>query len=101
MAAIPRDEVVRLARLARLELSAAEVELFARQLTDILEFARQVNGVDTSAIEAIIGAPEHQASSKLRDDQRHASLDREAVLDLAAEADRTNGLFIVPRVLNE
>lgn len=101
MATIPRDEVLRLARLARLDLSTAEVELFTRQLGDILEFARQVNAVDTSSSEAIGAEPEPQASDRWRRDERQASLDRDAVLDLAPEADRTTGLFVVPRVLGE
>lgn len=101
MATISADEVRRLARLARLELSSDEVERFTRQLGDILEFARQVNAVDTSSIDANGGRSDDQASGRLRDDAPQASLDREAVLDSAPEADRSAGLFLVPRVLNE
>jgi aspartyl-tRNA(Asn)/glutamyl-tRNA(Gln) amidotransferase subunit C len=101
VATIPHDEVLGLARLARLGLSAAETELFARQLGDILEFARQVNAVDTSSVEAITMEAEGQDSGRWRNDVPQPSLAREAVLDLAPEADRETGLFVVPRVLGE
>ena len=101
MATISREEVLRLARLARLELSADEVELFTRQLGDILEFAHQVSAVDTSSFEAVRLQPAGQSSACWRDDEPQPSLDRAAVLDLAPNADRNAGLFIVPRVLHE
>ena len=43
-------DVLRIAELARLELSEAEVELFSRQITDILGYAEQVREVDTSGV---------------------------------------------------
>ena len=35
---VSRDEILKIAKLARLKLSAEEVEKFARQLNDILDF---------------------------------------------------------------
>lgn len=92
---------MRLARLARLELSPDEVERLTRQLCEILEFAHQVKAVDTTSIDAPSAPAASQASERWRDDERQPSLDRDAVLDLAPEVDRAAGLFIVPRVLNE
>jgi aspartyl-tRNA(Asn)/glutamyl-tRNA(Gln) amidotransferase subunit C len=101
MATIPRDEVLRLARLARLDLTEAEIDRFTRQLGDILEFVRQVNAVDTLSVETLALSPEQQDSDRLRDDERQPSLERDAVLDLAPKADRAAGLFVVPPVLSE
>jgi aspartyl-tRNA(Asn)/glutamyl-tRNA(Gln) amidotransferase subunit C len=96
---LDKDEVLRLARLARLDLTQAEVELFTRQLREILTFAHQVDAVDTSAIvEATPGPP--AASDTLRDDVLVPSLDRDQVLELAPDGDRKTGLFKVPRVFN-
>ena len=97
MATFTRDEVQRLARLARLELTAEELDLFARQLGDILAFAEQIQAVDTAT------APEGAAGDPfdaLRDDHPGPCLDRDEVLILAPEADRASGLFKVPRVIN-
>ena len=46
MAGISRDEVLHVARLARLELSDDEVAKFQEQLSDILEAVSKVSELD-------------------------------------------------------
>ncbi len=94
------QEVLRLARLARLELSSDEVERLTRQLSEILTFARQVEAVDTSSI-GDTPASGAEFGDTLRDDTLMPGLDRDAVLSLAPDADREKGLFKVPRVFVE
>ncbi|HEY2326671.1 MAG TPA: Asp-tRNA(Asn)/Glu-tRNA(Gln) amidotransferase subunit GatC [Gaiellaceae bacterium] len=50
MAKITRDEVLHVARLARLELSDAEVAKFQEQLSDILEAISKVSELDLSDV---------------------------------------------------
>ena len=50
MARITRDEVLHVARLARLELSDAEVAKFQEQLSDILEAVSKVAELDLSDV---------------------------------------------------
>ena len=50
MARITRDEVLHVARLARLELSDAEVAKFQEQLSDILEAVSKVSELDLSDV---------------------------------------------------
>jgi aspartyl-tRNA(Asn)/glutamyl-tRNA(Gln) amidotransferase subunit C len=91
------EEVERIARLARLALTAEERDLFARQLTSILQYAEQLREVDTAGV-----APtSHPLALKtpLREDHTHASLPRDEALQRAPEADVAAGLFKVPRVL--
>ncbi|NLG50339.1 MAG: Asp-tRNA(Asn)/Glu-tRNA(Gln) amidotransferase subunit GatC [Chloroflexi bacterium] len=47
---LSREQVLHIAELAKLELTEAEVELFAGQLSDILEYAEKLNRLDTEAI---------------------------------------------------
>jgi aspartyl-tRNA(Asn)/glutamyl-tRNA(Gln) amidotransferase subunit C len=49
--AISRDEVLHVARLARLELSEDELERFAEQLSAILEAVGKVSELDLSDVE--------------------------------------------------
>ena len=86
----------RIAALARLELTADEIERFAGQLTAILAYADQVQRVDTSGVEAVASSP---ADTVWRDDGLVPSLDRDRLLEQAPAADRAAGLFKVPRVL--
>jgi aspartyl-tRNA(Asn)/glutamyl-tRNA(Gln) amidotransferase subunit C len=92
-----REDVERVARLARLELDPHEQDLFARQLADILAYAEQIQRVDTTGIEPTSHAPGSGAS--MRDDAVLPSLPREASLEAAPDADLTGGLFKVPRVM--
>ena len=48
---ISREEVLHVARLARLELSDGEVERFAEQLSAILEAVSKVGELDLSGVE--------------------------------------------------
>ena len=90
-----REDVERVARLARLELTDAEKDLFARQLAGILAYAEQVQAVDTHGIEPTSHAVATAAS--WREDELTASLDRADATAAAPAAGA--GLFKVPRVL--
>ena len=90
-------DVERIATLARLELTADEVALFAEQLTAILAYADQVQQVDTSVVGIVPAAATDGAA--MREDEPQPSVDRDVVLSQAAAADRAAGLFKVPRVI--
>ncbi len=48
MAKLMRDDVLKLARLARLHLSDAEIEQFTKEISDILRYIEQLQSVDLS-----------------------------------------------------
>ena len=50
MSNLNRQDVQRIADLARLELSAEELELFTRQLGDILTYVEQIRALDTTGV---------------------------------------------------
>jgi aspartyl-tRNA(Asn)/glutamyl-tRNA(Gln) amidotransferase subunit C len=90
-------EVTRVAALARLALSADEVELFTRQLADILSHVEQIRDVDTTGI-APMSHPFGDGPAWRADDP-HASIDRDAILSQAPSGSPRAGLFKVPKVL--
>src|SRR5262245_57725579 len=92
-------EVAHIADLARLELSDAEREAFARQLTDILSYAEAIQSVDTTAIRAAASAEGGPQGEGWRADVPAPSLDRDTVLAQAPRPAREAGLFRVPKVL--
>jgi aspartyl-tRNA(Asn)/glutamyl-tRNA(Gln) amidotransferase subunit C len=95
--AFSRSEVEAIAALANLELEEEELDLFARQLGEILDYAIQVQSIDTTGVPptASIGI-RHEAD---RADVVQPSLEREAALANAPDASLAAGLFKVPRVL--
>ena len=89
-------DVERIARLANLELTSEEKQLFTRQLADILAYAEQVQGVDTAGVPATAHVNAHGVE---REDVPKSSL---AVSDAVANAPDgapSAGLFRVPRVI--
>jgi aspartyl-tRNA(Asn)/glutamyl-tRNA(Gln) amidotransferase subunit C len=92
-----RDDVERIARLARLELTEQEKTLLTPQLSSFLAYAEQVQAVVTAGVPPT-SHPLGTAGS-WRDDVVQPSLPREEALSQAPEPDLANGLFKVPRVL--
>lgn len=89
-------DVPYLARLARLELSGEEIELFGGQLGRILDHVEQMNKLDISGIEPTAHAI--TVFDVIRDDAVTESLPKAAILENAPH--NANGLFLVPKVLD-
>ncbi|MEJ5329494.1 MAG: Asp-tRNA(Asn)/Glu-tRNA(Gln) amidotransferase subunit GatC [Desulfobaccales bacterium] len=93
--AITQDEVLHVASLARLTLAPEEVELFTRQLGDILAYVNQLAQVDTTGVAPMTHVlPEPEA---FREDVVTESLPREEALANAPA--KEEGAFMVPRVI--
>ena len=97
--AIDRAQVKHVAHLARLELTGAEEERLAQQLSSVLGYVEQLSQVDVSGVEPLAFAGDASAGSEalLRPDEPQPGLLREPVL---AQAPDTDGqTFLVPRIL--
>lgn len=95
--ALSRDDVVHVARLARLALTDEEVDVFTRQLAAVLEHAADVAALDTSGVPPT--AHPLPLVNVFRDDQPRPSLDRDEVLAGAPAVE--DGRFKVPRILGD
>ncbi|MDH2903033.1 MAG: Asp-tRNA(Asn)/Glu-tRNA(Gln) amidotransferase subunit GatC [Actinomycetota bacterium] len=95
--ALTRDEVAKVARLARLVLSDAELEVYTEQLGQILEHARDMNTLDLTDVVAT--AHPFGVTNVVREDVVTPSLDRETVLAMAPHV--VDHRFAVPRILGE
>ncbi len=66
---ISREDVLKVAALANLELTDAEVETYRGQLDDILTYIDKLNEIDTSTVEPMTQVVAASADgSTLRDD---------------------------------
>ncbi|MCH8340116.1 MAG: Asp-tRNA(Asn)/Glu-tRNA(Gln) amidotransferase subunit GatC [Chloroflexi bacterium] len=93
--ALTHEEVRAIAHLARLQLTAEEVERFAGQLSDVLDYAARLNEVDTSEISPT--ASVLPMNAPLRPDEVRPCPPRDQLL--ANAPDSEGGMFRVPRVL--
>ena len=92
-----RDQIVAIAALAHLELDASEIDLFARQLGDILAYAEVVQQIDTTGVPPTASLVSRHAAD--RADELRPSLDRGEALAAAPDAALDAGFFKVPRVI--
>lgn len=96
MSTLTIADVERIARLANLELTRDEKELFTKQLADILAYAQQVQAIDTAGVEATAHV---NAQGVERPDEPAPCLDVSDALANAPDAALEAGLFRVPRVI--
>ncbi len=97
MARITREEVERIADLARLTLTPDEAERMTGELERILEYVASLEALDTEGVE-----PTSHASpmrTPLREDRVEPGLDPDRALANAPERD--GHAFVVPKVIAE
>jgi aspartyl-tRNA(Asn)/glutamyl-tRNA(Gln) amidotransferase subunit C len=89
---IDRDQVLHVARLARLELSEAEVEKMSSELSSILDHIEKISELDLEDVEPTSHVVE--VENVLRADEPRESWPRERILEPAP--DPADGGFRVP-----
>lgn len=94
---ISMKDVEHVARLARLELSAAEKERMRKELDGILSYIDKLRAVDTRGVEPTSHAV--PLTNVMRDDTEVASLPQDEML--ANAPDRHGELFRVPKIIEE
>ena len=92
---LSRDEVLHVANLARLTFTEEELDRFASQLSEILDYVEQLGELDLEGVEPM--AHVHDIVNAFREDAVRPSLPRQAVLANAPEAE--GGCFKVPKVI--
>jgi aspartyl-tRNA(Asn)/glutamyl-tRNA(Gln) amidotransferase subunit C len=88
-------DVAYVARLARLNLSEAETELFQKQLGEILKYADKLREIDVTKVE--LAAHAIPVFNIFREDEPHGWFTAEEALSNAPR--KTNNLFIVTKVV--
>jgi aspartyl-tRNA(Asn)/glutamyl-tRNA(Gln) amidotransferase subunit C len=91
------EDVAHVARLARLDVTPEELELFTEQLGAVLDHAADVAALDTAGVPPT--AHPLPLNNVLRDDVPEQSLDRDEVLAEAPAVE--DHRFKVPRILGE
>lgn len=92
---LSKEEIERVAHLARLELSDEMAGKMSAQLSAVLNYITKLNELDTTGVEPL--SHPGALSGVFREDVPGASLEREKALQNAP--DQANGCFRVPRVI--
>jgi aspartyl-tRNA(Asn)/glutamyl-tRNA(Gln) amidotransferase subunit C len=94
---LSRDEVAHVARLARLDLTDAELDVFTEQLAAVLDHAADVEALEVDDVPPT--SHPYPLQNVLRDDEVGPSLDRDEVLAAAPAVE--DHRFRVPPILGE
>ena len=94
---IDREQVRKVANLARLELTESEEEQFTRELGSILDYIEQLQELDTENVKPTTRAID--VSNITRADQLEPYQDRDALLQNSPEQD--GDYFRVPKILTD
>jgi len=97
MTKITKEEVKKVAHLARLELNENEINNHAEQLEKILDYIRQLEKIDTDDVPCTTRAIE--VVNVFRKDKKKNSDCNEELLELGPS--REDKYFKVPKIINE
>ncbi|HWP44287.1 MAG TPA: Asp-tRNA(Asn)/Glu-tRNA(Gln) amidotransferase subunit GatC [Blastocatellia bacterium] len=96
---ITKSDVEKIAELARLELTAEEIESFTGQLSSILSYIDKLNELDTSDVEPMshCSTAAGDVEYTLREDRVEPSLGQKLATENAPDSEA--GYFKVPKVI--
>ncbi len=92
---LEKQDVEKIAHLARLAIDESAIPGYAQDLSGILDLVDQMNAVDTDGVEPL--AHPHDATQRLREDVVTEENQRELLQSNAPQTD--SGLFLVPKVI--
>ncbi len=95
MTTIDKATVSKIARLARIKVTEEDLNYYAPQLQNILQWAEQLQEVNTDNVEPLANVSEIVLT--LREDVVTAGKDSDTILKNAPEA--VEGFFVVPKVV--
>lgn len=94
---LTKDQVKKVAKLANLPITEEEEEVYAKQLSAVLDYIDQLNKVDTTGVEPIYNASPN--NNITQEDIPSKSLTQEEALQNSSSA--KNGFFVTKGVFNE
>ena len=88
-------EIEYIANLSRIALTDEEKKTFKKQLTNILDYIKKLNELDTNTVEPMACATD--LKNVFRKEELTPSLSRQKILNLSPS--NVNGFFKVPKVI--
>lgn len=95
---LDRQEVEKIAHLARLTLDEQQIPFYAENISKILELVAHINEAQTDGITPMAHPLEH-LSQRMRDDEVTETDERELFQSIAPSTEA--GLYLVPKVIGE
>jgi len=93
--ALDNADILKIAKLARLQVDADQVDNYANSISSILDLVDAMQKVDTDGVEPL--ANPLDAQQRLRADEVTATNKRDEFMAIAPKSEA--GLFLVPKVI--
>lgn len=93
--AVSKEEILHIVKLANLNIKEDEIDEYAKNLEDILNFVKVLNNVDTENVEESIGSASNV--NVFRKDEIKEFEDKDALLQNAPEQE--DNMFRIPKVI--
>ena len=93
---VSREEIIHIAKLARLKLNDDEIDEYIKNLQDILNFANIVNSAPVEGLKETIGA--NDKFNVFRKDEIIDFEDKDLLIQNAPEQEE--GMFRIPKVIS-
>lgn len=93
--AVSKEEILHIAKLADLKINENEIDEYAKNLEEILDFMKILDSVNTDNVEESIGNLSNV--NVFRKDEVKEFEDKEALLQNAP--DKENNMFKIPKVI--
>ena len=93
---LSKENVLNIAKLARLELTETDVEKYQKDLSEILSLAEEMNSCDTQNIEVMTHPMD--AVLRFREDEVTEQNKRSDLQEIAPNSQQ--GLYLVPKVID-
>ncbi len=97
MSRITREEVSKVAKLAKLKLDEKEIDNHANQIEKILDYINQLEKIDTTNVPCTTRAIE--VINNFRSDEKKIYENRDEILNQAPS--RENNFFKVPKIIKD
>ena|SRR5258705_10184761 len=97
---ISRDEIKKIAALAKLEFSDEELDKFAREFNSILEYVSKIQSCDTTGINFEHNLQDYKGEV-LQDDVVKPSLPKAKALQNATDGRTKNGYIRTSKIINK
>jgi len=88
-------EIEYIANLSRIALTDEEKKIFKKQLTNVLDYIKKLNELNTDTVKPMVYATD--TKNVFRGEELTPSLSRQKILDLSPS--NVNGFFKVPKVI--
>ena len=96
---VTKDDVQKIAKLARLEFKESEVDAYTTDLNNVLGYIDQLKEADVTGVAPLENINETVELNDFRKDEFIATTSREEALKNAPKA--ADGYFLVPKVIEQ